>query len=211
VSSLVSEEPQSVEFLKNPAVNEAIVFEIPKVVDLPAILRCREPLELEQGGDEVLRKNPKSKCSYICIEMDSQFRLDCLLVQLGPAGLQECKITHQLLSPLVFVLVCSADSGEVFTAWAREPRLVSRIDPRSLVVKLELGCGLVLPPDRETAPFRKSHFRTVSGSLRVRSPWDSGFYGLAPEEVRTRMAVVQKNAATSTSVADYLMFAKIMS
>lgn len=33
--------------------------------------------------------------------------------------------------------------------------------------------------------------------------------GLAPDEVRTRMAVVQQDAATPTSVADHPMFAKI--
>jgi hypothetical protein len=34
---------------------------------------------------------------------------------------------------------------------------------------------------------------------------------LEPEEVRTRMAVVQQNAATPTSMVDYPMFAKIKS
>ena len=35
--------------------------------------------------------------------------------------------------------------------------------------------------------------------------------GPAPQEVRTRMAAVQRNAATPTSVADHPMFAKIKS
>lgn len=91
------------------AIDEAIVLEVPEVVDLPTLLRLRQPLRLEQRRSEVLGENPKSKCSYVCIQVECGFRLDCLLVELRPAGLQECKVTHQLQSPPGLVLVRLAE------------------------------------------------------------------------------------------------------
>ncbi|MFC1460261.1 hypothetical protein ACETIH_26860 [Microvirga arabica] len=58
--------------------------------------------------------------------------------------------------------------------------------------------------------FRRS-FRDRVGILEGALAIGRQADGLAPEEVRTRMAAVQRNAATPTSVADHPMFAKIKS
>jgi len=51
----------------------------------------------------------------------------------------------------------------------------------------------------------RDRVRILEGVLAIGRQAD----GLVPDEVRTRMATVQRNAATPTSVADYPMFAKI--
>ena len=58
--------------------------------------------------------------------------------------------------------------------------------------------------------FRRS-FRDRVGILEGALAIGRQADGLAPEEVRTRMAAVQRNADTPTSVADHPMFAKIKS
>ncbi len=90
---------------------------------------------------------------------------------------------RQLLLPFVTRLAC-ADTAEVERE--REVYITTRLR------------------------FRQSfqdRIRILAGALAIGRQAD----GLAPEEVRARMATIQQNAATPTSVADHPMFAKIKS
>ncbi|KLK93941.1 hypothetical protein AA309_05530 [Microvirga vignae] len=90
---------------------------------------------------------------------------------------------RQHLLPFVTRLAC-ADTPEVERE--REVYIASRL--------------------RHHLPFR-GRLEILRGALTIGRHADL----LGPEEVRTRMAVVQQSAATPTSVADHPMFAKIKS
>ena len=82
---------------------------------------------------------------------------------------------------------------------------------------IRLACADIAEVERERDVYITTRLRfgrsfrdrigILEGALAIGRQAD----GPAPEEVRTRMAAVQRNAATPTSVADHPMFAKIKS